>query len=142
ITLRKLGHVSADRCLGVYVLDEASGHVLTLRSDRVVLASGGCGKVYLYTTNPAVATGDGVAMAWRAGAKIANMEFIQFHPTCLYHPDAGSFLITEAMRGEGARLLDHKGREFMSRYDARRELAPRDIVARAIDAEMKRTGAK
>ncbi|MDB6173016.1 MAG: nadB [Chthoniobacteraceae bacterium] len=142
ITLRKLGHVSADRCLGVYVLDEASGNVLTLRSDRIVLASGGCGKVYLYTTNPAVATGDGLAMAWRAGARIANMEFIQFHPTCLYHPDAGSFLVSEAVRGEGARLIDAKGLQFMAKYDPRLELAPRDIVARAIDAEMKRTGAK
>ncbi len=142
ITLAKLGYVSEDRVLGVYVLDEASGAVETLRSDRVILATGGCGKVYLYTTNPGIATGDGVAIAWRAGAKIANMEFIQFHPTCLFHKDARSFLISEAIRGEGARLVDAKGVEFMQKYDDRGALAPRDIVARAIDAEMKRTGAK
>src|SRR5215210_7621419 len=139
ITLGKLGFVSADRCLGAYVLDETSGNVLTLRTDRLILATGGCGKVYLYTTNPSIATGDGVAMAWRAGAKIANMEFIQFHPTCLYHPEARSFLISEAVRGEGARLIDQKGQTFMERYHERRELASRDIVAKAIDTEIKRT---
>jgi len=142
ITSGKLGYVTEDRCLGVYVLDEASGSVITVRTGRLILATGGCGKVYLYSTNPAVATGDGVAMAWRAGARVANMEFIQFHPTCLYHAEARSFLISEAVRGEGAILVDAKGRRFMQKYHPWQELAPRDVVARAIDAEIKRTGEK
>lgn len=140
ITTGKLGYTTEDRCVGVYVLDETTGDVETLRTDRLILATGGCGKVYLYTTNPAVATGDGLAMAWRAGATISNMEFIQFHPTCLFHPEARSFLITEAVRGEGGKLVDANGHEFMEKYHSLGALAPRDIVARAIDAEMKRTG--
>jgi L-aspartate oxidase len=140
ITTSKLGHAAQDRCVGLYVYDEERNRVLTVRSDRVILCTGGSGRVYLYTTNPKVATGDGVAMAWRAGAEIANMEFTQFHPTCLYHPQLKSFLISEAVRGEGGRLIDKHGNTFMEKYDSRESLAPRDIVARAIDSEIKRTG--
>lgn len=140
ITSRHLKREERPRCYGIYALDMDSGRVETLPAAAVVLATGGVGKVYRYTSNPDTATGDGIAMAWRAGCRVGNMEFVQFHPTCLYHPQDRTFLLTEALRGEGAHLTLPDGRRFMPAHDERAELAPRDVVARAIDFEMKRHG--
>lgn len=143
ITARRLGLAGPDRCLGLHALDEVRDRVRSFRAPHTILATGGAGQVYLHTTNPGTATGDGMAAAWRAGCRVANLEFIQFHPTSLCHPQARSFLISEAVRGEGGRLLlpeSAGGTRFMPQHDGRAELAPRDIVARAIDFEMKKHG--
>jgi len=140
VTSRHLRREEPSRCYGIYALDIDHQKVETLPASAVVLATGGVGKVYRYTSNPDTSTGDGIAMAWRAGCRVGNMEFIQFHPTCLYHPQERSFLITEALRGEGGLLKLPDGTRFMPQHDPRAELAPRDIVARAIDFEMKKHG--
>ncbi|MDH5637828.1 MAG: L-aspartate oxidase [Nitrospinota bacterium] len=140
VSSRELGDQGKERIVGAYVMDTVSGKIEPFRATAVILATGGAGKVYLYTSNPDIASGDGVALAFRAGAQIANMEFFQFHPTCLYHPDAKSFLVSEAVRGEGARLKLADGTDFMKNYHELGSLAPRDVVARAIDMEMKKSG--